>query len=403
MYGWNTLAQLVPLGRRFQVLLLIAMSFNAQAETVPPLGYNYQITLHGTTEPSNFPTPEAAATAYISNANSYYSDPTIIYTLLRIKNCSEVKGDLCGSIDWYFDFHFKSRTSDSIHKNQKIWTRLICPPGYISGVSYNKCWRANPPPQPALALSLTASMPTIPIESRVAGGKVQTEVDLVATLTQNGKAVQGKSVTLLSNRGETVDQARPSWTAVTGGDGRIITEIVTRTQPGTSTLTAKGDGVTSPAKLINWLPAKYDESFLVTCYTIANEELAPAEPARKNVCGLPDQNSYRTAFLKDVKMQGSGTALDGSIIHYAGYQCYEILSCALTASGACAKEGETIAVDMTVIPRRSKVNVAILGARKAQDKGGMIKGYHIDEYVGPQPEMCKKLGRRSSAITLDSY
>ncbi|HEY1181533.1 MAG TPA: 3D domain-containing protein [Rhodocyclaceae bacterium] len=143
---------------------------------------------------------------------------------------------------------------------------------------------------------------------------------------------------------------------------------------------------------------------LLTCYTIADETSAPALPVRQDVCGLPAENSYRTAFLKDVKMQGSGTASDGSIVHYAGNQCYEVLTCAVTASGACATVGTTIAVDMTIIPRRSNVSVAILGARSAQDKGGMIKGYHIDEYLGPQPALCKQLGRsRKSAISLDSY
>lgn len=65
--------------------------------------------------------------------------------------------------------------------------------------------------------------------------------------------------------------------------------------------------------------------------------------------------------------------------------------------------GTTIAVDPKVIPRRSTVNVAISGQRKAQDTGGMINGYHIDEYVGDEPKVCKQLGRRESGITFLNY
>ncbi|WP_231671118.1 hypothetical protein [Ralstonia pseudosolanacearum] len=83
----------------------------------------------------------------------------------------------------------------------------------------------------------------------------------------------------------------------------------------------------------------------MTCYTLAVESEAPATPVSQNVCGLPSTNHYRSKFLTDVKMQGSGQALDGNIVHYSGQGCFNIDSCPRTATSACATVGTTIAVD----------------------------------------------------------
>ncbi|QCX52150.1 hypothetical protein E7Z57_18895 (plasmid) [Ralstonia pseudosolanacearum] len=118
---------------------------------------------------------------------------------------------------------------------------------------------------------------------------------------------------------------------------------------------------------------------------------------------MPSTNHYRSKFLTDVKMQGSGQALDGSIVHYSGQGCFNIDSCPRTATSACATVGTTIAVDRSVIPRGSTVTVDILGQRKAQDGGGSINGYHIDDYMGPQRAACLQLGHRNSGIVFQSY
>jgi 3D (Asp-Asp-Asp) domain-containing protein len=224
-------------------------------------------------------------------------------------------------------------------------------------------------------------------------------------LQNSGAPVAGTQIHLTSSRGG-LDAIAPAGTITTGSVGKATASVSTRAQPGQSTITASDAGIkTATPGVISWLPAKYEGDFLVTCYPIANEAEWPSSPVTQNVCGLPSQNVYRTQFLGDTKMQGSGKALDGSFIHYnQKTNCYNVDTCARTATGACATAGKTIASDFTVIPKRSSVNVAIIGQRQAQDVGDRIKGYHIDEFVGPIPrQACLQVGHRHSAITFLHY
>ena len=231
---------------------------------------------------------------------------------------------------------------------------------------------------PVNALQVTATRPTIPANST----------------TQNGKVLTKSNLTLRVTQGSQPELCRYQYHA----------------QPGQSTITALSPPnlqTKTPAN-INWLPARYESQFLVTCYILAQESAAAQTPVSSNVCGLPSANRYRTEFLDAVKRQGSGKALDGTIIHingrHNGHDCYNTDSCARTSTGVCASVGTTIAVDPSVIPRRSSVSVDILGPRKAQDGGSWINGYHIDDYMGPIPKaVCDDLGRRNSGIVFQSY
>lgn len=53
----------------------------------------------------------------------------------------------------------------------------------------------------------------------------------------------------------------------------------------------------------------------------------------------------------------------------------------ITATGSKVKEGETIAVDPSIIPMGSTVYIEGVGVRKAEDTGGAIKGTRIDVYM----------------------
>jgi 3D (Asp-Asp-Asp) domain-containing protein len=391
-------------------MLLVTTWSNAQAEDIDPIGYTYGITLPGNTTQTIFSTPQQAAAGFIAGGNAYYApSPGITYTLLRVYPCSEAQLPLrntCNSINWYLDWHLSTPTTQQDYTGWWIITHLVCPPGYKSGITYNKCSRDTPlpPPPPTLALSLVPTAPRIPKDSVVVADKVLTKVDVTATLLDHNAAAVGKSVTLASNRAAPVDVFTPNTSLTTDAAGKASASVSTRAQPGTSTLSGTTPGLaTASTTNVSWLPAKYEAQFLVTCYTIANESLAPEKPASTGVCGLPEKKSYRDAFIKDVRMQGSGVALDGTTVHYAGHDCFNIDTCARTATNTCAVVGRTIAVDPKIIPKHSSVNVQIIGSRTALDTGGGIKGYHIDEYLGPQPKLCKQLGRRTSDITFQNY
>jgi 3D (Asp-Asp-Asp) domain-containing protein len=264
-------------------------------------------------------------------------------------------------------------------------------------LSGDKCTRPD-----TLVLSVKPSPPIIPDASRVQNRHVLTQSDLALNLQKGKEPASGITVNLESSRKE-LDVVNGQ-SAPTDAHGNATAEISTRNQPGTSVIRASDTiniKTISPG-VVNWLPADYESEFLVTCYNIAVEADAPAQPTTDSVCGLP-KRAYRSAFLRDVKMQGSGVATNGQYVHYQGKGCYNLDTCARTSNGSCATVGTTIAVDPTIIPRGSKVNVKLLGGRTAQDGGGWIKGYHIDNYMGAARAACLSFGKQHSAITFENY
>lgn len=154
---------------------------------------------------------------------------------------------------------------------------------------------------------------------------------------------------------------------------------------------------------LNWMPAVYQAKFTLTCYVLSLETdpMFSNSPLVSGVPGLPPNSTYFTSFLKDVQMQGSGETRDGLIIHYDGRKRYSIQKCPQTASGACAVDGQTVAVDRTIVPFKSTLGYRLndqdqigFGPRVAQDTGGQIKGNHIDIYFGTRRSDCKQWGTK---------
>ena len=61
-------------------------------------------------------------------------------------------------------------------------------------------------------------------------------------------------------------------------------------------------------------------------------------------------------------------------------------ACGITASGAKAREGITIAADWDILPEGALVEIDGLGYRIVQDTGSAIKGHRIDIYFEEHEE-----------------
>ena len=130
-----------------------------------------------------------------------------------------------------------------------------------------------------------------------------------------------------------------------------------------------------------WLDAGL---FKLTAYVLAQEEDFPATPRIKDPCGLKGDYSRPFLFGQGVRMQGSGLSSEGQVIHFKGKDCFELLDCARTAIGRCARAGLTIAEDPKVISLGSELLVEDIGYRIAEDTGGGIRGDHLDIYYGTE-------------------
>lgn len=251
-------------------------------------------------------------------------------------------------------------------------------------------------------VAIEASPPTIPSNSRVKNDHVLTKSELSLSLTNAGQPQADTAVALQSNRGseDVISQPGP-----TNASGQARGSVKTRVQPGRSVITSASATIeTAQAADISWLPAKYQNSFLVTCYVIALEAnylntkmvVAPGIPNKK----------FRKGFLAGTKLNGTGEALDGTYIHYKGNDSYMTLPkpCAPTKTGACAVDAVTAAVDPSVIPLKSTISISSEGYRVALDIGGGINDYHIDLFYGTRLSDCLQLGKSyGHTVRLESY
>lgn len=70
-----------------------------------------------------------------------------------------------------------------------------------------------------------------------------------------------------------------------------------------------------------------------------------------------------------------------------------------TATGTVPTTGRTVAVDPRVIPLGSKIYIAGVGERIAEDTGGKIKGKKLDLFL-PSVKECRQFGVREQEVHL---
>lgn len=277
---------------------------------------------------------------------------------------------------------------DKLHKRLLILT--LCSLAVVAAA------RSRP-----VVMTLVSAPPVIPKNIQVLDGRVLTLVDLQIRITQGGHGIAGMYPALRSNH---PDEDVLSLAGPTNAAGYTRATATTRTQDTPSVVGSANPKIQSPQPVtIGWLPARYESSFLVTCYVVSLETDFVDTPLAGPVNGLPAARRYHRGFLDDVRLQGSGVALDGTTLHYDGNGRYSIQSCPLTASGACAEDGQTVAVDPAFVTMGAAITLGKLGQRLAQDTGGAIDGYHLDEYYGTRRTECLQAGRRTMTVHFEHY
>ncbi len=151
--------------------------------------------------------------------------------------------------------------------------------------------------------------------------------------------------------------------------------------------------------------AKYEKTFYCTGYNTAVEE--DWTGAKISIASLGN-DTYRSDFLDNVKLNGSGKAENGKYIHYDSKTNTYSYTSPVTASGTTPTVGRTIAVDPSYIPRypvngvwkRATVSIANVGTRTAEDGGAAINGYHIDVYMGLGKKAMQGWSSQNRVVTL---
>ncbi len=112
----------------------------------------------------------------------------------------------------------------------------------------------------------------------------------------------------------------------------------------------------------------------------------------KNLETVVDLQSFEIDLLKEEQLKEQAT--EKKMIYLGKftvtYYCHCNECCGktdrITASGALATEGVTIAMDTGKVQLGSYVYIDGVGCRIVQDKGGAIKGNKIDVYVSSHTE-----------------
>jgi 3D (Asp-Asp-Asp) domain-containing protein len=241
------------------------------------------------------------------------------------------------------------------------------------------------------------SLPIIPTASRTERNKILYQLKIKAKLTRqvDGGPVPNYKFSIKSNR----ESDRVESKGQTNSQGEVTFTLVTR-EPGELELSTTTAGITMSAFAIKLKEAWYESPFLITGYNVCNENDFSGELVEGD--GLDEK--HKDDFLygaSGVAMQGTGKTTDGKYICLknkpGGWQKNARGGLERLANPSAAKfayvkgvhgrfddlkENSSIAVDQTIIPKQARVEIQAVGERVADDTGGSIDLYHIDNFLG---------------------
>jgi len=249
------------------------------------------------------------------------------------------------------------------------------------------------------------TLPIIPTAARTERNKILYQLKIKAKLTRqtDGVPVSSHKFSIRSNRtGDRIESK-----GQTNAQGEVTFTLVTR-EPGELELSTSTEGITMPTFKIKLKEAWYESSFLITGYNVCDESDFSGELVEGK--GLDEK--HKDDFLygaAGVAMQGTGKTTEGKYVRLnnkpaGGWQknkkgSPERLADPSAAEFAYAsgihgkyddlKENSSIAIDKAVIPKKAKVEIEGLGERVADDSGGAIDLYHIDNFLGSGKAVVK--------------
>lgn len=248
------------------------------------------------------------------------------------------------------------------------------------------------------------TLPIIATNSRTERNKVlyQQKIKALLTYKSDGRPMPNQRFSLKSNRhSDKIDSK-----GKTNTQGEITFVLVTR-EPGELELSPATAGITMSKFPIKLQEAWFESPFLITGYNVCDENDFSGKPVEGK--GLDEK--HKDDFLygaAGVAMQGTGKTVAGRYIRLAnqpgGWEktpkgnpvrltnpSAAIFKYADDVRGAygIVKENHSIAVDKSVIPKKAKVEIDGLGERVADDAGGAIDLYHIDNFLGSGKAVVK--------------
>jgi 3D (Asp-Asp-Asp) domain-containing protein len=248
------------------------------------------------------------------------------------------------------------------------------------------------------------TLPIIPTAARTERNKILYHLSINAKLTRqiDGNPVPSHKFSIRSNRGSDRIESKGQ----TNAQGEVTFTLVTR-EPGELELTTPTAGISLSPFLIKLQEAWYESPFLITGYNVCDE----SDFSGQLVEGKGLDEKHKDDFLygaAGVAMQGTGKTTEGRYVRLnnkpGGWQTNKKGSPEHLANPSAAefayangihgkyddlKENYSIAVDKAVIPKKAKVEIDGLGERVADDSGGAIDLYHIDNFLGSGKAVVK--------------